>query len=353
MDDNPTHASFDHTGKSQTSLESPRTRGLRFQSSARTLSATGKPNPHQINAGPMSRPPGMRVDSTLRKASRRITSQYSLTPHMSMLLAEDHSPLGLPIESLRPVCFGPNAIEETLARRGKPESPGEGEPLFWGRLMFLLCSCGAWRCRTCQPLVHNSSEFSPCSRHDFGQFLEGFHRVDRDEAIFTTKIWTEVLEVHNLFIAKSGIRCQDASKTYNLSIGIEGTSSMVVNLGAPVQRLMRRKCCTSQHCQNICEPDGSSAMVQPFPRRLYWTPLRLSRPTLRQAKPVFIDWAVLDVHLRMAPDSKTCILIRSGWPSTWVPLIGSLSEAVQHFPFNSDAKVTLHSVIMSKKIFQS
>ncbi|KAK1460429.1 hypothetical protein CCUS01_08947 [Colletotrichum cuscutae] len=140
-------------------------------------------------------------------------------------------PLGLPIESLRPVCFGPNAIEETLARRGKPESPGEGEPLFWGRLMFLLCSCGAWRCRTCQPLVHNSSEFSPCSRHVFGQFLEGFHRVDRDEAIFTTKIWTEVLEVHNLFIAKSGIRCQDASKTYNLSIGIEGTSSMVVVRG--------------------------------------------------------------------------------------------------------------------------
>ncbi|KAK1476505.1 hypothetical protein CTAM01_15446, partial [Colletotrichum tamarilloi] len=117
------------------------------------------------------------------------------------------------------------------SRRGKPESPGEGEPLFWGRLMFLLCSCGAWRCRTCQPLVHNSSEFSPCSRHDFGQFLEGFHRVDRDEAIFTTKIWTEVLEVHNLFIAKSGIRCQDASKTYNLSIGIEGTSSMVVVKG--------------------------------------------------------------------------------------------------------------------------
>ncbi|KAK1471701.1 hypothetical protein CABS01_16289 [Colletotrichum abscissum] len=118
-----------------------------------------------------------------------------------------------------------------LARRGKPESPGEGEPLFWGRLMFLLCSCGAWRCRTCQPLVHNSSEFSTCSTHVFGQFLEGFHRVDRDEAIFTTKIWTEVLEVHNLFIAKSGIRCQDASKTYNLSIGIEGTSSMVVVKG--------------------------------------------------------------------------------------------------------------------------
>lgn len=68
---------------------------------------------------------------------------------------------------------------------------------------------------------------------------------------------------------------------HNLSIGIEGTSSMVVvkgwqsllqnqafclpddkNLGAPVQRLMRRKCCTSQNWQNSREPDGSSAVVR-------------------------------------------------------------------------------------------